>query len=96
MNTRTKEERFKIAQQKRRGEMLLFIGCAAIAFLLAYEIASSSRCDFTGSKLAVVIVPVCAAMGNVAAATIPFLFGCISLLFTFWSPFHRRTTAPKK
>jgi hypothetical protein len=96
MNTRTKEEKFKIAQQKRHAETLLFIGCATIAFWLAYEIASSSRCDFTGSKLAIIIVPVCAAMGNVAAATIPFLFGCISLLFTFWSPFRRRTTAPRK
>ena len=95
MNTRTKEEKLKIAQQKRLAETFLFIGCAAIAFLLAYEIALSNRCDFTGSKLAVVIVPVCAAMGNLAASSIPFLFGCISLFFAFWSPFRRRTTAPK-
>ena len=89
MNTLTKEARLKRAQNKRLEYRLLFIAVATMSFWLAYSIFSSNRCDFTGSKLAVVIVPLCMSMGNIAAAAFPFMVGCFFLVIAVWSTWPR-------
>lgn len=64
-------------QRKWHTTMLFIAGCI-ISYWLAYRIFTASDCEFFGSKLAYVIVPICTAMGNEVAAFIPFALGSLS------------------
>jgi len=78
------------------GPIFLFFSVAALFYWMAFRVFAAADCEFFGSKIALVIVPACAAFGNQAAAVFPLLMGSASLLIGFLSwkpdrkPGHRR------
>ena len=59
--------------------IFLFVGVAALGYWLSYRVFTADSCEFFGSKIALVVVPACMALGNTAAAALPFLLASLSL-----------------
>lgn len=66
----------------------LFVGVAVLGYWLTYRVFTADSCEFFGSKIALVIVPACMALGNRGAATLPFLFASLSLLLAIKGLLH--------
>jgi hypothetical protein len=60
--------------------IFLFVGVAVLGYWLTYRVFTADSCEFFGSKIALVVVPACMALGNRGAATLPFLLASLSLL----------------
>jgi hypothetical protein len=89
------DKKKSIAEKQRKKQRnwhttMLFIAACIIGYWLAYQIFTASDCEFFGSKLAYVIVPICTAMGNVVAAIIPFAFGSLSAWLAWQSIMNSR------
>ena len=60
--------------------VFLFVGVAVLGYWLSYRVFTADSCEFFGSKIALVVVPACIALGSRGAATLPFLLASLSLL----------------
>ena len=102
MDKRTSDLRKHRLQQKRVVPVFLFFAVATIFYGLSFLVATAQDCEFFGSKLAFVIVPACAALGNQAAAAIPFLIACASFFMAiqayrqYRNLTRRSTRTPRK
>jgi hypothetical protein len=85
MDKRTSKLRKQRLQQKRVAPILLFLTVAILSYWLSFRVFTSIGCDFSGSKVALVIVPACLALGNKGAAAIPFLLACASFFMAIQS-----------
>ena len=85
MDKRKSNLRKQRLQEKRVAPVFLFIAVAVIFYWLAFRVFTVTDCEFFGSKLALVIVPACAAFGNQGAAVFPFLIASASLFMGFLS-----------
>lgn len=79
MDKKTRNRRKQRLQEKRLASVLLFMAVAVLFYWLSFRIFTGTDCEFFGSKIALVIVPACAAFGNQGAATFPFLIASTSL-----------------
>lgn len=79
MDKKTSNRRKQRLQEKRLAPVLLFIAVAVLFYWLSFRIFTGTDCEFFGSKIALVIVPACAAFGNQGAAAFPFLIASTSL-----------------
>jgi hypothetical protein len=79
MDKRTSNRRKRRLQEKRLAPVFLFILVAALFYWLSFRVFTATDCEFFGSKIALVIVPACAAFGNQGVAVFPFLIASASL-----------------
>ena len=85
MDKKSSNLRKQRLQQARFAPVLLSLVVAALFSWLAFRVFTGIDCEFFGSKLALVVVPTCTALGNQAAAVIPFLIASASLFFAIQS-----------
>jgi len=90
MAMQTGNRRTQRPRQKQVELALLFFAVAVVLYWLSVRIFMAQDCEFFGSKLALVIVPACAVLGNQAAAAIPFVVACALLLMAVLSYTGRR------
>lgn len=79
MDKKTSNLKKQRLQEKRLTPVFLFIAVAVMFYWLAFRVFTATDCEFFGSKLALIIVPACAAFGNQGAAAFPFLIASASL-----------------
>lgn len=79
MDTRTSNRKRLRLQQKRLGNVLLFLAVAILFYWLSFRVFTAQDCEFFGSKLALLVVPACALLGNHGAAAIAFTIASASL-----------------
>lgn len=79
MGKRTSNRRKQRLQEKRLAPVFLFIAVAVLFYWLSFRVFTATDCEFFGSKIALVIVPACAAFGHQGAAAFPFLIASASL-----------------
>ena len=85
MDKRTSDWRKQRLKEKQLAPVFLFISVAVLFYWLSFRVFTATDCEFFGSKLALVIVPACAAFGNQGAAVFPFLIATASLFMGFQS-----------
>jgi hypothetical protein len=93
MDKISSERRKRQFQEKRLTAVFLLVSFSALFYWLSFRVFTSTDCEFFGSKLALVIVPVCVAFGNQGAAAFPFIFATVSLIMALLSlRQHRKPT----
>ena len=85
MDKRTSIRKKQLLREKRLGPVFLFVAVAALFYWLSFRVFTATDCEFFGSKIALVIVPACAAFGNQGAAVFSFLIASASLFMGFLS-----------
>lgn len=97
MDKSTSNRKKNRLQEKRLGSVVLFIAVAVLFYWLSFRVFIATDCEFFGSKIALVLVPACVALGNKGAAVFPFLIASASLFMSSVSlRTHRNLTRRSK
>lgn len=85
MDKRTSDRRKQRLKRKQLAPIFLFIAVTVVFYWLSFRVFTATDCEFFGSKIALIIVPACAAVGNQGAAALPFIIATASLVMAFLS-----------